>query len=191
MTSITRKAPDGHREDCSPDRARGRGGRAPLVRRGRGAHLEGDRRGDGRGVPALRDALDEGKATPLHTHPDSDESMYVLQGELLVHIDGVEHRVGPGGLIVAPRGVPHAFRVASGPATALCLHTPGCCEAFYRDASDPITGDADPARTVDFGRVRESAAKNGGIEILGPPPFAPADAPVSARYPRSDSNRHR
>ena len=39
--------------------------------------------------------LDEGKATPLHTHPDSDESMYVLQGEILVHIDGVDHRVGP------------------------------------------------------------------------------------------------
>jgi hypothetical protein len=27
---------------------------------------------------------------------------------------------------------------------------------------------------VDMGRVQASAKKNGGIEILGPPPFSPA-----------------
>ena len=56
----------------------------------------------------------------------------------------------------------------------LCLHTPGCCEAFYRDASEPVSDDDDRdigAGPVDMDRVRASAQKNGGIEILGPPPF--------------------
>ena len=116
--------------------------------------------------------LDGGKATPLHTHPDSDETMYVLDGEILMHIDGQEHRIGPGGLAMAPRGVPHAFLVLSDVARVLCLHTPGCCQAFYWDASEPIAADDLGARPVDVGRVQASADKNGGIELLGPPPFS-------------------
>ena len=117
--------------------------------------------------------LDRGKVTPLHSHPDSDETMYVLDGEILVHIAGDEHRVGAGGLASAPRGAPHAFAVASDTARVLCLHTPGCCQAFYWEASEPITADDDGSGAVDFDRVRASAARNGGIELLGPPPFGP------------------
>jgi quercetin dioxygenase-like cupin family protein len=121
----------------------------------------------------FEDQMSEGKMTPLHTHPDSDETMYVLEGEILMHMDGVERRVGVGGTAVAPRGVPHAFLVTSPVARMLCLHTPGCCEAFYWDASEPLADeDADPTGPVDFDRVRASALANGGIEILGPPPFA-------------------
>jgi Cupin domain len=110
--------------------------------------------------------------TPLHIHPESDETMYVLEGEILFHMDGDEHRVGTGGLAVAPRGVPHAFMVVSEVARMLCLHTPGCCQAFYWDASEPISSGDDGSGPVDFARVQSSAVKNGGIEILGPPPFA-------------------
>jgi quercetin dioxygenase-like cupin family protein len=121
----------------------------------------------------FEDQMAQGKMTPLHTHPESDETMYVLEGEILMHMDGVEHRIGVGGTAVAPRGVPHAFLVTSQVARMLCLHTPGCCEAFYWDASEPITSDgANPTgHHVDFDRVRASARANGGIEILGPPPF--------------------
>jgi quercetin dioxygenase-like cupin family protein len=115
--------------------------------------------------------MDQGKVTPLHTHPESDETMYVLEGEIEMHLDGQQHRVAAGGLAVAPRGAPHAFRVVSQTARLLCLHTPGCCQAFYIDASDPIDADVSSG-PVDFARVQASAAKNGGIEILGPPPFA-------------------
>ncbi len=112
------------------------------------------------------------KTTPLHIHPESDETMYILEGEILIHMDGVESRVGAGGLTVAPRGVPHAFLVLSERARLLFLHTPGCCEEFYLDASEPIgPGDAADG-PVDFARIHASAAKNSGIEILGPPPFA-------------------
>ncbi len=118
----------------------------------------------------FEDRMAQGKATPLHTHPDSDESMFVLEGEILMHIDGAEHRVGPGGFAVAGRGVPHAFMVTSPEARLLCLHTPGCCQAFYWDASEPLARGGTET-TVDMNRVQASAQKNGGIEILGPPPF--------------------
>ncbi len=120
----------------------------------------------------FEDRMEQGKMTPLHTHPEADETMYVLEGELLVHLDGHEQRVAAGGTVMAPRGLPHAFMVLSPVARMLCLHTPGSCEAFYWGASEPDSGDASQA--VDFGRIRASAAQHGGIELLGPPPFAPA-----------------
>src|SRR6195952_1040832 len=49
--------------------------------------------------------LEQGKLTPLHQHPDSDETMYVLEGEILVHVDGTDHHVAAGGLAMAARGV--------------------------------------------------------------------------------------
>jgi quercetin dioxygenase-like cupin family protein len=120
----------------------------------------------------FEDRMEQGKMTPLHTHPDSDETMYVLEGEILMHLDGQEHTVSTGGIAVAPRGLPHAFMVTSPEARLLCLHTPGSCEAFYWDASEPITTEGAAPGEVDFDRVRASAERNGGIELLGPPPFA-------------------
>jgi quercetin dioxygenase-like cupin family protein len=119
----------------------------------------------------FEDRMEQGKMTPLHTHPEADETMYVLEGELLVHLDGREHRVAAGGTVMAPRGLPHAFMVLSPVARMLCLHTPGSCEAFYWGASEPDGGDGG-AKSVDFARIRASAGEHGGIELLGPPPFA-------------------
>ena len=98
-----------------PDRPWCRRGRAPLVLRRRRPHLEGHRaRRPAAPSCCSRTAWTAGKMTPLHTHPDSDETMYVLEGEILMHMDGTEHRVAAGGLAVAPRGVPHAFLVLVG-----------------------------------------------------------------------------
>jgi quercetin dioxygenase-like cupin family protein len=113
-----------------------------------------------------------GQATPLHTHPDSDETMYVLEGEIVMNMGGEDHTIAAGGLFVAPRGVPYAFMVTSESATLLCLHTPGACQAFYMDASEPITAEQPASGVADFDRVMASAQKNGGIEFLGPSPFA-------------------
>lgn len=140
---------------------------------GGGVHTWHVRGGEvGEAFMIFEDQMTQGKMTPLHSHPDSDETMHLLEGEILMHMDGVEHRIGVGGTAVAPRGVPHAFLVTSPVARMLCLHTPGCCESFYWGASEPITSaGADPTGPVDFDRVRTSALANGGIEILGPPPF--------------------
>lgn len=118
------------------------------------------------------DVMTRGKTTPLHSHPEVDETFYMLEGEILLNVDGREHKVGSGSVAMVPRGVPHAFLVTSETARILFLETPGSSEAFYRGASEPLTPALEAAAPVDFDRVRASAVRNGGIEIIGPPPFA-------------------
>jgi quercetin dioxygenase-like cupin family protein len=119
----------------------------------------------------FEDQVVQGKTTPLHAHANEDETLYLLEGEALVHIDGEEHELGAGGMAFVPRGVPHAFLVTSASARLLTLLVPGSAEAFYRGASEPAGADASPAGPVDFGRVGESAERSGGMQLLGPPPF--------------------
>ena len=118
-----------------------------------------------------------GKTTPLHQHPGDDEVLYVLEGEILVHIDGREHRVGERGVCVAPRGVPHAFLVTSEVARLLFLVVPGTgwAEVQYEELCEPAGPDAVPgSRPPDFAKIRAVAERSDTIEILGPPPFAVA-----------------
>src|SRR5260370_34309234 len=57
----------------------------------------------------FEDVMSRGKTTPLHTHPQADETVYVLEGEILLHIDREEQRVGLGCVPLRPRGVTHAL----------------------------------------------------------------------------------
>lgn len=118
----------------------------------------------------FEDLLDQGKVTPLHLHADADETFYLLDGEILLDLDGEKQELAAGGIAVIPRGIPHAFMVTSPSARMLCLQTPGAGEAFYRQASEPA-GPGVPPIPVDFARVQEAAAATGAITILGPPPF--------------------
>jgi quercetin dioxygenase-like cupin family protein len=120
----------------------------------------------------FEDHMEHGKVTPFHTHPDADEMFYVLEGELVVHAKGEEHCIAPGGFAVALRGVPHAF-MANAETRLLCMQTPGTGQAFFRHASEPSSHDVIDGR-VDFARVQAAAQEHGGVEILGPPPFATA-----------------
>lgn len=128
----------------------------------------------------LEDRMVRGKATPLHLHPGQDEAIYVLEGELLVDIEGEQHAVGQGGFFLAPRGVPHAFLVTSETARVLALQTPGTGEAFYRDAGEPINSAADASRPADWARLRKVAEQSETIELLGPPPFAASQTEIVA-----------
>jgi len=120
----------------------------------------------------MEDSMERGKATPMHMHPNHDEAIYLLEGELLVDVDGEQHRVRQGGFFLAPRGVPHAFMVTSEGARVLALQTPGTGEDFYRDAGETVSSAADASRPPDWDRLREVAERSETIELLGPPPFA-------------------
>jgi quercetin dioxygenase-like cupin family protein len=117
------------------------------------------------------DTMVRGKTTPMHLHPNEDETIYVLEGELLVDVEGVQHRVGQGGVFVAPRGVPHAFMVTSETARVLGLQTPGTGWAFYEALTEPVTSAEDESRPPDWARLREVAERSESIELLGPAPF--------------------
>jgi quercetin dioxygenase-like cupin family protein len=119
----------------------------------------------------FEDTMAQGKTTPLHRHPDDEEAFYVIEGEMVVHADGADHDLAAGGVCVVPRGVPHALLVTSKIARVLTMVAPGGGEAFFRGASEPATADTDASGPVDFDKLRLSAERNGGVEILGPPPF--------------------
>lgn len=121
----------------------------------------------------FEDEVEPGKPTPLHTHPEAEETFYLLAGSILLHVDGTETELRAGGVAVIPRNVPHAFLAGSDGARMLCLHTPGNGEDFYRMASDPVR-EGEPAAPVDFDRIRESAIASGTMRLVGPPPFASA-----------------
>lgn len=118
----------------------------------------------------FEDVMSRGKTTPLHRHADADETTYVLDGEIVVNVDGQERRLGTGAVSFVPRGVPHAFLVVSDEARLLTFQSPGVGQGFYRGASEPATGDR--SDVVDIARVQASAQEHGGVELLGPPPFA-------------------
>lgn len=139
---------------------------------GGGMHLWKITSEDSAGALSLfEDVLEEGKTTPLHCHPGCDEAIYVLEGELVVHADGVQRRLGRGDVALIPRGVAHALLVTSESARILCMGTPGNTEAFFRAASEPLAAGSDATGRVDFQRVRAAAEQTGAMEVLGPPPF--------------------
>jgi quercetin dioxygenase-like cupin family protein len=120
-------------------------------------------------------AASRGKRTPLHLHPDHDETVYVLEGELLLHIDGVEHTAGPGAVVWIPRGIPHALLVTSELARSVWAVTPGgAMEAFFRQAGDAASSRTLPPAEIDITRLRAAGEGTGAMKTLGPPPF-PAD----------------
>ncbi len=113
-----------------------------------------------------------GRATGLHTDP-STETFYVLEGELLFHVDGAEYPAPAGQTITIRRGVPHAFLVVSPVARFLVMNTPGTQERFFRAGGEPAAGrDLAAAPPPDMERTM-AAARAFGVEFLGPPPFAP------------------
>ena len=123
-------------------------------------------------------AASRGKRTPLHLHPDHDETIYIFEGELLLHINGVEYTAGPGAVVWVPRGTPHALLVTSEMARSVWAITPGrVMEAFFRQAGDVALSRTLPPAEIDMARLRTVGEGTGAMETLGPPPF-PADMPA-------------
>ena len=123
----------------------------------------------------IEHAASQGKRTPLHLHADHDEVGYVLEGELLLNVGGVEYTAGPGAVVWIPRGTPHAFLVTSEMERSLWVCTPGgAMEAFYRQAGDIATSRTLPPAEIDIARLRAVGEATGAMKTLGPPPF-PAD----------------
>ena len=122
----------------------------------------------------IEELAPRGTATPLHVHPEDDESFYVLEGECtFYHEDGRPIPAPAGSFVHVPKGhVPHAFRVDSETARFLVLTGPPH-ERFIRAAAEPAQSRTlpPPEAPVDMEKVM-SAARANGIEILGPPPGA-------------------
>lgn len=113
----------------------------------------------------------EGRATGLHSDP-SHETFYILEGEMLFHVDGEEYRAQAGQTIAIRRGVPHAFLIVSKTARFLVMNTPGTQDRFFRAGGEPAPSrDFAAAPPPNLERTK-AAADEYGVKLLGPPPFA-------------------
>jgi quercetin dioxygenase-like cupin family protein len=59
------------------------------------------------GLTVGRVVIKKGRNNPKHVHPDSEEVLYLLEGELAHSVGDEEVTVKKGGTIVIPAGVPH------------------------------------------------------------------------------------
>ena len=101
----------------------------------------------------FEDELEQGKVTPMHLHADVDEALYVIDGEIVLSVEGDEHDgAAPVGFAFAPRGCGHAFVVTSRACPPAVHPDARVGQAFYRDASQPATTSG--TGPVDFDRLR-------------------------------------
>jgi quercetin dioxygenase-like cupin family protein len=105
-----------------------------------------------------------GQMPPLHVHHAEDEIFYVLDGEVTLFLPGREIHAQAGDCVLAPRGIPHAYRVGERPARWLVMSSPAGFERFV--AGVAALDDLDPA-------VLTAVAAEHDIEILGPPGMLP------------------
>ena len=124
---------------------------------------DGDATGGAFGLVDMRE-IPAGSMPPLHIHHHEDEWFYVLDGEAEFFLPGRSIPVRAGDFLLAPRGVPHAYRIGERPARWLALSSPSGFERFVVDVA--ALGEADPGALARVARQHD-------IEILGPPGTLP------------------
>ena len=73
-----------------------------------------------------------GKAHDFHRHPNQEEVIYVLRGEIELWVEDEQRLVGPGDAVVIPAGVVHAsFNVGAEPAKLIAVLSPCVGKAGY------------------------------------------------------------
>lgn len=125
------------------------------------------------GVSIIEHCMPFGEAPPQHVHHDEDEVFHILEGRIRFRVGDREQVAGPGETLVAPRGLPHAFRVESERgARCLTLTTGSGFEGLVRAMARPALGPHLPPpsapTTQMIAALGEAAARN-GIDLLGPP----------------------
>ena len=70
--------------------------------------------------------IEPGAKNPLHAHPNCEEVLYLISGELEHSLDGAVYRLGPGDAIRVPAGAKHdAKSVGTEPAAmVVCYSVP-------------------------------------------------------------------
>jgi quercetin dioxygenase-like cupin family protein len=91
-------------------------------------------------ISVLEHAARRGDSPPLHAHLHEDEVFHILDGEFRFRM-GTDEVIGRAGeTVIAPKGVPHTYRVESDGARWLTVTTHEQFEEFVRGMRQPIFG---------------------------------------------------
>jgi quercetin dioxygenase-like cupin family protein len=124
------------------------------------------------GLSVLENRAPLGDSPPLHVHRTQDEVFHVIEGVMRFRLGETERVVAAGSTLLAPKGVPHTYRVDSPEASWLTVTTGGDFERFVRALSRPATEPALPPAAAPTPEAVErliATAATFGIEIVGPP----------------------
>jgi quercetin dioxygenase-like cupin family protein len=120
------------------------------------------KRSDGAGEASysIIESLEQpGASVALHRHAAWQETFIVLEGRFDFQAAGEHHSLGPGEMLVIPRGAPHGFACTSPePGRLLTISSPArVFEAFVADTS---TANSDPDVDV------HAVFRRHGVELL-------------------------
>lgn len=126
------------------------------------------------GVSVLEHSAPHGDSPPLHLHRTEDEIFHILEGEFRFKVGQEERRLGAGETFLAPKGVPHTYRVESLEGGRwLTVTSKGDFERFIRAMSKVAERVELPERMGAPGPAAIEAltatANKYGIELVGPP----------------------
>lgn len=117
--------------------------------------------------------LPYGDSPPLHVHRDEDEIFHILEGVVRFRVDGEERLAVAGETVLAPKRLPHTYRVESLTGARCLTVTRGSgFETMVRAAGRPATAAELPAQVTPTPKMVAELARacaENGIDIIGPP----------------------
>ncbi|MBS0523946.1 MAG: cupin domain-containing protein [Proteobacteria bacterium] len=118
----------------------------------------------GESIMLFEETVPAGTGSTHHLHYDSDEVVWVLEGEFTFKIGDELFSGGPGTCAFLPRKVPHAWK-SNGPGTgrAVFLYTPGRTGRFIEERFERGQPLSDAERASALERYR--------WEVIGPNPL--------------------
>jgi quercetin dioxygenase-like cupin family protein len=125
------------------------------------------------GITVLEHRAPFGDSPPLHVHQTEDEIFHILEGELHFQVGQQQHRVKAGTILLAPKGIPHTYRVESpigGRFITITAHAD--FERFVLAMSRPAERQALPPAgppSPEAIKALTATARSFGIEFVGPP----------------------
>ena len=124
-------------------------------------------------VSLVEHYMPRGESPPLHIHRNEDEVFHILEGSMLIHIGGRESVANAGDTVLAPKGIPHSFRVESREgARCLTITSGGDFENMIREMGKPaLNADLPPQAELTPAMITaltDARARN-GINIIGVP----------------------
>lgn len=93
-------------------------------------------------VSVLEFELPPGAGPRPHVHEETEECIYVLRGELRVHVGDEVHDAAVGSCVFIPRGLQHHFKnMGESRALVLGVFTPAGIENFFEGFAEGVSDD--------------------------------------------------
>jgi mannose-6-phosphate isomerase-like protein (cupin superfamily) len=127
----------------------------------------------GDGMCVIEHWLPHGDSPPLHIHRNEDEIFHIISGTLKLVVDGRESWANAGQTVLAPKGLPHSYRVESKDGAHVLTITHGTdFERMIRAAGRPTQARELPASSAPSPETIEMLGRlcaENNIDLVGPP----------------------